>query len=137
MRNVGYMESKYFKAFFKRLLLYLIWRNPMNDKNKIKNTYTKDMLINEISSKCGKSKRLVKEIYDAIEDKVFEVLSSANEDEDVSVRLFEGVVIDATYIPEHEKINNLTGESIIAKSKIKPRVKITRSYCEKVSSGIK
>lgn len=109
----------------------------MDNKNKIKNTYTKDMLINEISSECDKSKRLVKEIYDATEDKVFDILSSANENEDVSIRLFEGIVIDATYIPEHEKINNLTGESIIAKSKIKPKVKITRSYCEKVSSGIK
>lgn len=109
----------------------------MDNKNKIKNTYTKDMLINEISSECDKSKRLVKEIYDATEDKVFDILSSANENEDVSIRLFEGIVIDAIYIPEHEKINNLTGESIIAKSKIKPKAKITRSYCEKVSSGIK
>lgn len=102
-----------------------------NDKNK--RTYTKDMLVKDVSKECEKDKKTVREVYDALEDKVFNLLSSTNDEESVAVKLFEGIVLDSVYVPEHDKINNLTGETIIAKGKIKPKARITRSYCDKIN----
>ena len=57
-----------------------------------------------------------------------------NEDRNISVRLFEGIVLNGVYVPSHEKVNNLTGETIVTKSKIVPKAHITRTYCDKISS---
>lgn len=105
----------------------------MTDNEKIKRTYTKDMLIKDVSRECEKDKRTVHEVYDALEDEVFNILSSANSKEDVTVKLFEGIMLDSVYVPERDKVNNLTGEMITAKSKIKPKVRVTRSYCDKIN----
>ena len=103
-----------------------------NDSKKV--TYTKDMLIKTVAKDCRIDRNTVKDVYESIEDSVSDVLSSANEDNDVSVRLFEGIVLNGVYVPSHEKVNNLTGKTIITKSKIVPKAHITRTYCDKISS---
>ena len=106
----------------------------MRDNCKEKVTYTKDMLIKQVARKFGNhTVDDVKEIYNAIEDEVFNSLSRATPDADISVRLFEGIVIDSSFVPEKTKMNNLTGESILTSSKIKPKATITRNYCEKLT----
>lgn len=103
-----------------------------NDSKKV--TYTKDMLIKTVAKNCRIDRNTVKDVYESIEDSVSDALSSANEDIDVSVRLFEGIVLNGVYVPSHEKVNNLTGETIVTKSKIVPKAHITRTYCDKISS---
>ena len=103
-----------------------------NDSKKV--TYTKDMLIKTVAKDCRIDRNTVKDVYESIEDSVSDALSSANEDCDVSVRLFEGIVLNGVYVPSHEKVNNLTGKTIITKSKIVPKAHITRTYCDKISS---
>lgn len=103
-----------------------------NDSKKV--TYTKDMLIKTVAKDCRIDRNTVKDVYESIEDSVSDALSSANEDSDVSVRLFEGIVLNGVYVPSHEKVNNLTGKTIITKSKIVPKAHITRTYCDKISS---
>ena len=102
-----------------------------NDSKKV--TYTKDMLIKTVAKDCRIDRNTVKDVYESIEDSVSDALSSANEDSDVSVRLFEGIVLNGVYVPSHEKVNNLTGKTIITKSKIVPKAHITRTYCDKIS----
>lgn len=102
-----------------------------NDSKKV--TYTKDMLIKTVAKDCRIDRNTVKDVYESIEDSVSDALSSANEDRDVSVRLFEGIVLNGVYVPSHEKVNNLTGETIVTKSKIVPKAHITRTYCDKIS----
>ena len=60
-------------------------------------------------------------------------MSSTNENQDVCIRLFEGISLDGKYIPEKTKKNNLTGEVGLIHSKIKPKFNITRSYSEKLN----
>lgn len=103
-----------------------------NDSKKV--TYTKDMLIKTAAKDCRIDRNTVKDVYESIEDSVSDALSSANEDSDVSVRLFEGIVLNGVYVPSHEKVNNLTGKMIVTKSKIVPKAHITRTYCDKISS---
>lgn len=103
-----------------------------NDDKKV--TYTKDMLVKSVAKDCRIDKDTVKIVYNSLEKNVADALSTADENQNVSVRLFEGIVLDGVYVPAHEKLNNLTGEMIIAKSKISPKAHITRTYCDKISS---
>lgn len=94
----------------------------------------KENLIREVAKQTNNNISDVKIIYNALEDIIYKTLSSVNADEDVCIRLFEGISLDGTYAPEKTKQNNLTGETHFVKSKIKPKFNITRSYCEKLNN---
>lgn len=109
----------------------------MKTNERQRTTYTKEMLIKEIASRCSKDSKIVKEVYNSLEESVFDILSSASSDFDVSIRMFEGISFESAYVPEKTKVNNLTGETIIASSKIKPKANITRNYREKLTNKCK
>ena len=92
---------------------------------------SKKALIRAIRDSHTRS--VVKNIYNLLEDAIFDSLSSVDSTQDVSIRLFEGINFDCEYIPEREMMNNLTGKMTLVKSKVKPKFNITRSYCEKLN----
>ena len=96
--------------------------------------FTKENLIKDIAKQTNNNISAVKEIYNALENIIFDTLSSVGEDRDVDIRLFEGISLDGVYVPEKEKKNNLTGKTGLVESKIKPKFNITRSYCEKLNN---
>ena len=100
-------------------------------------SYTKEMMIRNIAEKCCKNIGTIRIVYNALEDLIAEYLSAASPDTDVSIRLFEGITMDSTFIPEKDKLNNLTGQVIKTTSKIKPKANVTRYYGERLSSNIK
>lgn len=79
------------------------------------------------------TKTVIRSVYNLLEDIIFGSLSSVDKKQDVCIRLFEGISLDGTYIPEKTKKNNLTDEVTLVESKIKPKFNITRSYCEKLN----
>lgn len=93
----------------------------------------KENLIREVAKQTNNNISDVKLIYNALENIIFNTLSSVDKKQDVCIRLFEGISLDGTYIPEKTKKNNLTGEVNLVESKIKPKFNITRSYCEKLN----
>lgn len=100
-------------------------------KEKIK--ITKGKIIKDIARKTNKTAYDIKSFYNALENIIFDALCSADENQDVCVRLFEGISLDGRYIPEKKKKNNLTGQVSLVDGKIKPKFNITRSYCEKLN----
>ena len=92
---------------------------------------SKKKLIKSIKNYHTKS--VIKEVYNSLENIIFNTLSSVDEKHDVCIRLFEGISLDGTYISEKIKKNNLTGEMSLVESKIKPKFNITRPYCEKLN----
>lgn len=96
--------------------------------------FTKENLIKDIAKQTNNNISDVKDIYNALESVIFDILSSVNEDRDVDIRLFEGISLDGIYVPAKEKKNNLTGKTSLVDSKIKPKFNITRSYCEKLNN---
>lgn len=94
----------------------------------------KENLIREIAKQTNNNISDVKFIYNTLESAIFNALSSVNANEDVCIRLFEGISLDGIYVPEKTKKNNLTGEISLVESKIKPKFNITRSYCEKLNN---
>ena len=95
---------------------------------------TKENLIKNIAKQANKKISDTKDIYNALEDIIFNTLSSTNEEQDVCIKLFEGINLDGTFVSEKTKKNNLTGEVKLISSKIKPKFNITRSYCEKLNN---
>lgn len=95
---------------------------------------TKEILIRDIAKQTNKTISDTKVFYNSLENIVFDILSSVNEEQDVCVRLFEGISLDGKYMPEKTKRNNLTGKESFVESKIKPKCNITRSYCEKLNN---
>lgn len=92
---------------------------------------SKKKLIKSIRN--SHTKTAIKDIYNILEDSIFESLSMAGKKNDICIKLFEGISLDGTYVPSKEKKNNLTGEISFVESKIKPKFNITRSYCEKLN----
>lgn len=109
----------------------------LNIQEKTKTIYTKDMLIRKIAKMCRRNSTTVRSIYNALEEMIEKILSSATPDTDITIRLFEGITIDSMYVPEKTKINNLTGKVITSTSKIKPKANITRNYRDKLTSNNK
>lgn len=107
--------------------------NKLNSQSKNKTTYTKDMLVRNIAEMCNRDLSTVRCIYNALEENIAKLLSSANQNTDISIRLFEGITIDSTYISEKTKVNNLTGKVITTTSKVKPKANITRTYRNKLT----
>lgn len=103
----------------------------MREKIKI----TKEALIRDVASQTNNNISDVRVVYNAIENTIFDILSSVGENGDISIKLFEGISVDGIYIPEKTKRNNLTGKVNFVESKIKPKAVITRSYCEKLNSN--
>lgn len=101
-------------------------------KEKIK--ITKESLIKDIAKQTGKNISDVKDIYNTLEKTIFDILSSVETNSDISIRLFEGISLDGSYIPEKTKRNNLTGKVTFIESKIKPKFNITRYYCKKLNN---
>lgn len=108
--------------------------NSLKTQDKVKRTYTKDMLIRGVANVCHKDMGTVRSIYNALEENVAKLLSSATPNADISIRLFEGITLDSTFVPEKTKVNNLTGKVITSASKIKPKANITRSYRNKLTT---
>lgn len=94
----------------------------------------KEKLIRDIAKQTNNNIADVKIIYNALESVIFDYISSVDENEDISIKLFEGITLDGKYVSEKTKKNNLTGETHFVQSKIKPKFNITRSYCEKLNN---
>ena len=99
---------------------------------KNKTVYTKAQIIKMVARSARIRKSLVKRVYEELENEIVNLLSTATKDNDVSLRLFEGISIDGELLPAKEKVNNLTGQTIITLEKIKAKANITRYYCEKL-----
>ena len=102
------------------------------EKEKI--TFTKEMLIKKVAEVSNKSGNTVRSVYNTFEKTIADLLASADKDTDITLRLFEGITLNSTFIPEKSKLNNLTGEVITTTSKIKPKANITRNYGEKLTN---
>lgn len=95
---------------------------------------TKENLIKEIAKQTNNNICDTRVFYNALENTIFNLLSSVDENQDVCIRLFEGISLDGKYTPEKEKKNNLTGKVNFVEGRIKPKFNITRSYCEKLNN---
>lgn len=48
------------------------------------------------SIRSSHTKNVVKDVYDVLEDSIFEYLSSVDKEQDICIKLFEGISLDGT-----------------------------------------
>ena len=94
---------------------------------------TRDSLIKTISKKTMVNVEYIKEFFDALEDTIVEHLSSVEEDNDVVIKLFNGISLKGVFVPEHKIRNNNVSTNDTVPSKIKPRFNITKTYIERLN----
>ena len=102
----------------------------MESKNKI----TKEKLIKIIAEIENQDVDIVRSFYNTFEQSIKNLLSTVEQDNPITIRLFEGISLDGIYVPEKIKKSNLTGKTSVVVGRIKPKFNITRSYCEKLNS---
>ena len=72
-------------------------------------------------------------VLDSLEKNVSDMLSSASQDADVQVKLFDGLSIESKYSESKTKRNNLTGETITVPERLNVSGRITRLLEKKVN----
>lgn len=113
--------------------MVIIMNENLNEKEKSVEKYTKEKLIRQVAQICERDLKTIHKIYDALEEVVASNLATANEEKDVQVRLFEGISINSTFLPERSYTNYFVGEEMKAKEKIKVKANITRRYSENLT----
>lgn len=98
----------------------------------VKNEIKKEQFIKMIAKKSGIDCSVVRNVYNTAENEIKNLLAKADESQDVYIKIFTGVTLHSKFVPEKEQKNNLTGETIITKNKIKVKANITKEYCEKL-----
>ena len=104
---------------------------------------TKQDLILEIARRRKIKIDVVKEIYNALEDLVFETICNTTEEDTkvnpIDIRLFEGISLNSYYEPEKEKkVNYIKDDKdsiVTVKSKIKLKAFITNNLKNKINKN--
>lgn len=99
-----------------------------------KKTITKNSLIKTVANISGRDVYAVKDIINTMQNVVFGYITSVDKkNTDVVIKIFDGMSIEAKYVPKHNKISNLTGNEIRIDDKVKTKLNVTRTYCKKLT----
>ena len=77
-------------------------------------------LIREICYRTGFINRNVKEIFNVLEDIIYEYLDKAEENNPVAIRLFSGMMVGSYFVESHEAFNPQNREKIMTKPRKVP-----------------
>lgn len=94
---------------------------------------SKSDLVREVAKATGNTIGNVNDVFAAIEEAVVNNLSKADEKLDVSIKLFEGITINAVYTASMQKVNNLTKKIIDVPAKIHVKPKATKNFEAKIN----
>ena len=91
-------------------------------------TVTKDQMARDVAEKSGYYLKDVKVVLSVMDDLVKEYFAEVTDDNDVSVQIVEGIKISCKVVPERERVNPSTRESIVCKATVKPGVKYSEVF---------
>lgn len=91
---------------------------------------TQDDLIKSISAKEDINVATVRKIFKAAEKTIFDYLSSTTPTENTVIKIFDGLSLECSYIPERE-IHTYDDIKCDARIRVKP--KVTRYYNRKLN----
>lgn len=94
---------------------------------------SKDDVIRAVADSACLSIGDVRSVFRALNDVLPTFLEKADENNKVTVKLLEGFYIDSVYLPECQKMNNLTGKIVNSPSKIKVKARVTKSYIDRIN----
>lgn len=98
-----------------------------NIERNIQEIY-KPQIVASVAEKLNLYKSDVERVYDSIEETTMKLLSSADEDRDVFIRLFNGVILSATFSPIKKRNSPALGGEIIIQPKLKFKASFTQYF---------
>ena len=90
--------------------------------------FKREDLITVVHEKSGYYKKDLRKVLNALEEAIIAIMSTAEVDDPVEIRMFDGFYIQAKREAERPATDPRTGKDIIAREKIKPHVNIRRSF---------
>lgn len=105
----------------------------MKNRTKHFEKINQSKLIEQICDVTAIPYEQVSAVLNCLEKSVFNMLSSASQDRDVQVKLFDGLIIESKYEEAKEKRNNLTGEIMTVHERLNVSGRITRLLEKKVN----
>ena len=132
IKNIS-KDVKSFERFKRRLIKRIYNSQYLNDGNK---EVVVEILKKEFEKLSVSS--FVQEFYDCFEKQIFDNLTSIADDDDnetIMIKLFDGIQVIGTVLPEREKTVNYSGETITVAGKIKVKSHITKHFKEKVNQA--
>lgn len=90
--------------------------------------YKQEDVITLVKAKSGYFKTDLRKVFYALGESLIEILACAEVDDPVEIKLFDGFIIQARREPPRPATDPRTGEIITAREKIKPHVKLKKSF---------
>ena len=94
--------------------------------------FKRDDIITIVKEKSGYYKTDLKKVLNALDEAIVTIMATVEIDDPVEIRLFDGFCIQAKREPERPAVDPRTHTNIMAREKIKPNVKIRRSFKERI-----
>ena len=88
--------------------------------------------IKLVAEESGYYQNAVKDILDSVASVSEKLMSDATPEEQVHIKLFEGLTIGTKYYKERKAMNPRTGEDIITPEHIYPYTKYTQAFSLKI-----
>ena len=97
--------------------------------------YKQKDLVKMVAKKSGYYQGAVKDIYDATFDVITQLLSESAPDNLATIKLFEGLNINAKFFKGKETFKPRTGERTVSDDHIYPVAKFTQAYQLKIRAA--
>ena len=107
----------------------------MSDKTEKKQvTISREDLIKHLAKECKYYQSAVRDVWDKTEEYIYDTLANLPEDEDIVIKLFNGIRIEASVNPAKEKFVFYKGKNYTVSENVKMKIKFSRYAKEKVNN---
>ena len=89
---------------------------------------TREMMIQKLSAKTGYNLKDIRKLLYALDEVTLECLGEVTDDEDVVIQFLTGLKLGCSVVPEWERINPRTRETMVCKPTCKPNAKFSVTF---------
>lgn len=90
--------------------------------------FKREDVVAVLHEKSGYYKKDLRKVLAALDDSLIAIMATAEVDDPVEIKLFDGFYVQAKREPERPAKDPRTGEMTTAREKIKPHVNIRKSF---------
>lgn len=102
------------------------------EKKKV--VISREDLIKHIARTCKYYQSSVREVWDATEEYIYTSIATLPEDEELVIKLFNGIRIEAEVVPSKDKYVPYAGRNYEVSEQVKFKVKFSRYIKEKINN---
>lgn len=89
---------------------------------------TREQIIKRLSEKSGYWQKDIRTVLQCLDDLVLECFDEVTDEEDILIQLVQGIKVGCSIVPERQRRDPRTQESIICAPCCKPNVKFSQDF---------